>query len=248
MIKVTLIGTGNVSWHLNEVFKKTDGVQVIEILSSRSDLFLKTFQKGKTQTKSDVYILAVSDDVIDSIAQQLKNTEQLIVHTSGSVSMSMLPKENRKGVFYPLQTLSKDREVNFNSVPICIEAEKEEDLKLLQKLAAEVSESVYEVSSEQRRSLHMAAVFVNNFTNHLYQIGSELCDQHKIPFKILAPLIAETAKKINTCTPIDAQTGPARRADHQTIGRQIDQLENKNHKEIYQKLTQSILNTYGKKL
>lgn len=119
---------------------------------------------------------------------------------------------------------------------------------MLQKLAAAISNSVYKITSEQRKSLHLAAVFVNNFNNHLYQIGNELCEQNNVAFDILKPLIAETAKKINTLSPVDAQTGPARRQDEKTIVNQLKQLKNENHIEIYKTLTASILKTYGKKL
>ncbi len=248
MIKVTLIGTGNVSWHLNEIFARTKGVTVDAILSSRGNDLSKSVKEIASKDKSDVYIIAVSDDAITPVSQVLKDVKKLFVHTSGSVAMNALSQEGRRGVFYPLQTFSKEREVDFKALPICIEAEKKEDLKLLEELARTVSSSVYEITSQQRKSLHLAAVFVNNFTNHLYQIGSELCEQNNVPFEILKPLIVETARKISSLTPIDSQTGPARRADNETITKQINQLENKNHKEIYKTITESILKTYGKKL
>lgn len=248
MIKVTLIGMGNVSWHLNEVFSKTEGVSVTSVLSSRGDLLSKSVQNINHKEESDIYIIAVSDDAIKSVSQTLTNIKKLVVHTSGSVSINSLSKETRRGVFYPLQTFTKERNVDFESVPICIEAEKKEDVKLLHELANAISNSVYQITSEQRKSLHLAAVFVNNFSNHLYQIGNELCEQHNLAFDILKPLIAETAKKINTLAPIDAQTGPARREDQKTILNQLKQIKSENHKEIYKALTASILNTYGKKL
>lgn len=248
MIKVTLIGTGNVASHLNTVFTKSDEISEIEMISSRGDLSAKLERKINNNGESDIYIIAVADDVIASVSQRLKNTNKIIAHTSGSVAMDVLPEGNRIGVFYPLQTFTKDREIDFQSIPMCIEANKREDLELLKKLASAVSTSVHEVNSEQRKSLHLAAVFVNNFTNHIYQIGNEICTKHDLSFDILKPLIAETAQKINDLAPIDAQTGPAKREDHKTISKQLDQLENENYKEIYKTLTASILNTYGKKL
>ena len=248
MIKVTLIGTGNVASHLNAVFTKSDEISEIEMISSRGDLSAKLERKINKNGESDIYIIAVADDVIASVSQSLKNTNKIIAHTSGSVAMDVLPLGHRIGVFYPLQTFTKDREIDFQSVPLCIEASKREDLELLKKLASAVSTSVHEVNSEQRKSLHLAAVFVNNFTNHIYQIGNEICTQNELSFDILKPLIAETAHKISALAPIDAQTGPAKREDRKTISKQLDQLENENHKEIYKTLTASILNTYGKKL
>ena len=160
----------------------------------------------------------------------------------------MLPNSARSGVFYPLQTFSKDREVDFENIPLCVEAKNLEDLVLLKKLAKAISKSVYEISSEQRKSLHLAAVFVNNFTNHLYHIGNEICRKNKLPFDILKPLILETASKVNTLPPIEAQTGPAKRNDEETIEKQLDQLQNREQREVYQILTNSIKASYGKKL
>lgn len=247
MIKVTLIGTGNVASHLKDVFAKTDIVDV-EMLSSRGDLLSKIDQKVNNNEESDIYVIAVSDDAIYSVSQQFKNVKNLVVHTSGSVAMNILPEEKRRGVFYPLQTFSKERKVDFQSIPICIEAEINEDLILLENLASVISNSVHRINSEQRKSLHLAAVFVNNFTNHLFQIGNEICKNHKVSFDILKPLITETTKKINTLSPMYAQSGPARRGDKKTIEDHLARLEKGNHKKIYKALTKSILNTYGKKL
>jgi len=255
MIKVTLVGTGTVSKHLEQVFSKTDGVEVTQVISSRGKALskvLQNFQKKKKEghefEQSNIYIIAVSDDAILSVSEQFNKSNSLVVHTSGSVSMDTLPKGIRSGVFYPLQTFSTGKKVDFKTIPICIEAEKIEDLELLRELAKSISESVYEISSEQRKSLHLAAVFVNNFTNHIYQIGSEICEQNKVPFDILKPLILETVEKIDSLSPIDSQTGPAKRSDEKTIERHLKQLTNKTHQEVYQILTKSIKETYGEKL
>ena len=125
---------------------------------------------------------------------------------------------------------------------------KEDDLELLKKLAGMISESIFEISSDQRKSLHLAAVFVNNFTNHLYAIGQSICQENELPFDLLKPLLLETAKKIGDLSPIDAQTGPARRKDQNTIDSHLKQLRHKNQKEIYKVLTRSIKETYGEKL
>ena len=244
MIKVTLVGKGNVSSHLEKVFENSKDVHLVNILSSRGNEIKKALQTEST----DIYIIAVSDDAIDVVSQQFMNSEKIIVHTSGSVSMQTLPEGIRRGVFYPLQTFSKNRKIDFKSIPICIEAEKSEDLKLLHKLATSISESVYEISSVQRKSLHLAAVFANNFTNHLYHIGNDICQANGVSFDILKPLILETSEKINELSPIEAQTGPAKRNDEKTIKKQLNQLQNHTHKEVYKTMTKSIIETYGKKL
>jgi len=162
--------------------------------------------------------------------------------------MNSLPTQIRKGVFYPLQTFSKQKEVNFKGIPICIEASRKEDVEMLQKIATALSDSVYKISSDQRKSLHLAAVFINNFSNHMYQIGNEICEENALPFSILKPLIKETAAKIDALDPKQAQTGPAKRNDQQTIAKQLKQLENKSYKKVYEVLTESIIQTHGKKL
>ncbi len=168
MIKVGLVGTGTVSTHLKEVFSNAPGVDLVQVVQSRGNTLsknLKSHKKDGTEEQIDIYIIAVSYDAINIVSEQFKDSNQLVVHTSGSVSMNVLPNDVRSGVFYPLQTFSKKRKVNFKKIPICIEASENNDLELLRRLAASISDSVYEISSEQRKSLHLAAVFINNFTH-----------------------------------------------------------------------------------
>ncbi|MEO0528914.1 MAG: DUF2520 domain-containing protein, partial [Bacteroidota bacterium] len=207
-----------------------------------------TSNSFKNISDADVYIIAVSDTAIESVSQQLTAKKGLIVHTSGSASIMELRANERNGIFYPLQTFSKNRAVNFQNIPICIEAKKKEDLESLRKLARMISDSVYEISSEQRKSIHLAAVFVNNFTNHLYHAASEICVRNKVPFHILEPLIEETALKIKNLSPLEAQTGPARRGDTETIQKHIQQLTNDAYRDIYSLISESISTTYGEKL
>lgn len=255
MIKVTLVGTGTVSTHLLKVFSKADGVGVLQVIPSRGDTLSKVLNAAPRQNNGDhkveqpdIYIIAVNDDAISSVSEQFTKSKRLIVHTSGSVSMDTLPTGVRKGIFYPLQTFSKEKKVDFKTIPIGIEADKREDLELLRKLASSISESVYEISSKQRSSLHLAAVFVNNFTNHLFQIANEICDDNEVSFDILKPLITETVQKINSLSPIEAQTGPAKRNDDKTIEKHLKQLKSEIHKDVYRILTKSIKETHGKKL
>ena len=162
------------------------------------------------------------------------------MHTSGGVALEKISNHNRRGVFYPLQTFTKGKAVDFKTIPICIETEFSADLKILKKIAKSISDKMYIINSEQRKALHVAAVFVNNFTNHLYQIGNQICEENNIPFEVLHPLIQETAEKIKELSPSEAQTGPALRNDTKTIEKHIDFLENPEYKKLYQLLTQSI--------
>lgn len=253
MIRVVLLGAGNVATHLLKAFSTTRKVEVVQ-LYARTKKSLLPFKNivATTNTiddlvKADVYIIAVADDAIKEVSATLSLKNALIVHTSGSVEMNALAEKLRKGVFYPLQTFTKETTVDFSTIPICIEAEHNNDLLILEKLASSISEAVYFIDSKQRESLHTAAVFVNNFTNHLYHIGKQICDQNNVPFEVLKPLIKETAIKIKNTSPFDAQTGPAKRKDTNTITKHLHQLP-ENYKEIYSLLTRSISNTHEQKL
>ena len=250
MIKVIIIGSGNVAQHLIVAFEKSknevSNVALIQVFSRKRETISHLLDYNRITTdynqllEADLYIIAVSDDAIVAVNSQLPFKNRLVVHTSGSVPLTALNEENRKGVFYPLQTFTKNKELDFKTIPICLESEDTTDYQLLEKVAKSISNAIFTINSEQRKALHVAAVFVNNFTNHLYQIGSEICEKNQVPFEILKPLITETANKIMVISPNDAQTGPAKRNDIATIEAHEAFLANQNHLNIYKILTQSI--------
>ena len=252
MIKVVILGSGNVAQHLIKVFLQTEVVSLVQVFARQPNQLTHLLPTAKIVSdyqkiiEADVYIISVSDNAIAEVSFQLPFENRLVVHTSGSSDLSVLNNKNRKGVFYPLQTFTKGKKVDFTPIPICLEAENEQDYQLLEQLGNSISKKVFNINSEQRKSLHVAAVFVCNFVNHLYQIGNEICEANQIPFEVLHPLIKETAQKILELTPKEAQTGPALRNDTQTIEKHLDFLSNENYKTIYQLLTQSIQN--GNKL
>ena len=229
MISILIVGNGNVGTQLFEALKIIDTLNV-SLISSR-DL--------SNIPKAELTIVTVSDDAIGSVSSQISN--DFVVHTSGSVPLSALKNNTRKGVFYPLQTFSKDKKVDFTQVPFCLEATTETDLKLLETLANYLGQKIYHIDSEQRKAIHVAAVFANNFTNHLYKIAQDICDTHQVPFEILHPLIIETADKIKVLPPALAQTGPAIRKDEATIKNHLFMLS-KKQQEIYKIITKSIQN------
>ncbi|SHL67882.1 Rossmann-like and DUF2520 domain-containing protein [Flavobacterium saccharophilum] len=253
MIRITLIGSGNVAQHLIKAFTKSELVEIVQVFSRKKEKlsslieFEKIVSNYEDLKESDLYIIAVTDNAITEVSQQLPFNNQLVVHTSGTASIETLDDKNRKGVFYPLQTFSKNKEIDFSVIPICLEADNTFDFRVLETVAKSISKAVFPINSEQRKALHVAAVFVNNFTNHLYQIGQEICEENQVPFDILKPLIQETAEKIKTLDPVDAQTGPAKRNDSNTIEAHLEYLTNENQKNIYKILTQSIQHN-GKKL
>jgi len=253
MIKLLILGGGNVAHHLARVFINATNVSLIQVFN-RSIKSIKNLEKFVEITddyrklkKADIYIISVSDTAIEKVSSNIKMDDALVVHTSGSTALAILKKHKRIGVFYPLQTFSKDRNINFSEIPICIEASNNGAIELLEQLAESISESIYKIDSIQRKQLHIAAVFVNNFVNHLYTIGDDICKEHNIQTDILRPLIKETAKKVESMNAFDAQTGPARRGDSSIIKKHISNL-NKNQQDIYKLLSNSITVKYGKKL
>jgi predicted short-subunit dehydrogenase-like oxidoreductase (DUF2520 family) len=228
MMKVVIIGQGNVASHLATAFNTSENIEMLHVNSRQLE----------NVSNADVTIIAVSDDAISSVSNQLKNRGGLIVHTSGTVSMDAI-HQKQKGVFYPLQSFTKGAVVDFSKVPFCLEATNKEDLETLEIVAKSIGEKSYQITSDQRKKLHLAAVFVNNFTNHMYQIGQDICDEHQVPFEILHPLIEETAKKITSISPKEAQTGPAKRNDTQTIESHLENL-NLPQQKIYKIITKSI--------
>lgn len=252
MITVSIIGAGNVATHLFKAFSKTKTVSVKQWYSR--DLNKISSFKNKVEivadlnglTEADIYIIAVSDDAISSVSEALPFKDRLVVHTSGSVGIYDLDKKNRRAVFYPLQTFSKEAKVDFKQVPICIETIGKKDYPQLKSLAEALGSPHYRVNSDQRKALHLAAVFVNNFTNQLYRVAHEITEFEGVEFDILKPLILETAKKVQTMSPYMAQTGPAKRNDKKTIKRHLKQLKNEQHKAIYNLLTNTIKKTHGR--
>ncbi|WP_264558873.1 Rossmann-like and DUF2520 domain-containing protein [Flavobacterium sp. N2270] len=248
MIKVVIIGSGNVAQHLIKVMQIAANVNLVQVFARNKESVLHLITEDKITSdynaikEADVYIISVSDNAIAEVAENLPFQNRLVVHTSGTSELSVLDAKNRKGVFYPLQTFSKSKEIDFTSIPICLEAENGEDFKTLQSLSQNISEKVFAISSEQRKSLHVAAVFVCNFVNHMYTIGNQICEEHNVPFEVLQPLIMETAQKISTLKPEDAQTGPALRNDTKTINKHLEFLQNLDYQELYKLLTQSIQN------
>lgn len=254
MIEVVLLGSGNVATHLFKAFSAAEGIHVKQVYN-HSENSLAYFQ-NKTETttqiselfEADIYLMALKDDVIPTVAAQLQDKQGLIVHTSGSVALEALNGCKRKGVLYPLQTFSKENEVIYSEIPFCLEANTPEDLQLLKCLAEMISGKAYEINSQQRRKLHLSAVFVCNFVNHLYAVGEQICQKSEIPFDILKPLIAETARKVQNASPARVQTGPAIRNDQSTIKGHLELLESNENKKIYELLTSAIQTFHGKKL
>ena len=252
-IHINIIGAGNMAYQLTRAFYNHPEVR-LQQLYNRSELSpeFNAFEIEKTHNLSllrpaDVCIITVKDEAITEVSEKIPLENQLVVHTSGNTSIEAIDSKNRRGVFYPLQTMNKQTIVDFEKVPFCLEAENTNDFYLLQRLASLLSTKTYALNSYQRRVLHLAAVFMNNFSNHLVYISEQICKENEVPFEILQPLLAETFVKLQNTSAYDAQTGPARRNDFLTITNHLAMLDNNNYKEIYNIITKSIINTYGRK-
>lgn len=250
--QIVLIGAGNVAYHLGHRFHQ-QGLDVLQVFSRKKTKANKLAKQIKTKAitdlqqldkNGDIYIIAVHDSAIALVAQQIKKLipNKLVVHTSGATPSTVLkPFFKNYGIFYPLQTFSISRKVDFDNIPICIDSSRKKNREQLTHLAKSISQKAYHINDQQRAILHVAAVFVNNFSNHLFHIGQNIVDQENISFDLLRPLILETALKVQDQDASKMQTGPAIRGDDTTINRHLDYLDKHPHyKELYQLLTSSI--------
>lgn len=256
--KVSIIGSGNVAGHLanalenaghfvNEVYSRTrsHGEALVSKLydtSYKEDLDF-------SESTSDIFIIAVSDSAIKEVAEAIIVPENaILVHTSGTRSLEDLNQyyTENTGVFYPLQTFSKIKKVDFGEIPICVEAKNKAALKGLKTLGKSLSKKVVEIDSQQRMILHIAAVFACNFTNHMFAISEEILRSKNMDFELLKPLIVETINKGLEIGPGAAQTGPAKRKDLETLDKHYDFLTNNDETlaEIYRIISQRILDKY----
>ena len=255
--KIAFIGAGNVATHLSNELKKC-GHEMVQVYSRTeesakqlADSLHTTFTTyTETITKeADIYIVALKDSAVDQVLSKIGFGDKLLVHCSGSLPMSVLSQYAKNyGVFYPLQTFSKNRKVDFKQIPIFVEASSAENLSILEELANEVSESDTILNSEKRKSLHIAAVFACNFANHCYAMAAKYLETKELQFEILRPLIMETAQKVQELHPKEAQTGPAIRFDENIINSHLSELkEMPDLQELYNSISKSIFEHHQEK-
>lgn len=253
-MKIVFLGSGNVATNMAIAMQKA-GHTLMQVYNHRLEgakiLAEKlqcsyTDQLTELNQDADVFVISVKDDAIEGLAKQLTISGKVVVHTAGSIPMEALSTASPKyGSLYPLQTFTKGRSLDFNSIPLFIEAADTETLKQITDLASSISESVKAADFDQRKILHLSAVFACNFVNHLYDLSQDLLKEHKLDFDALRPLILETAIKAQEMNPHDGQTGPARRNDQQVITKHLQLLSNNQPlKNIYTVLTESIVKSY----
>ena len=248
-MKIVIIGAGNVAFHLIKSITNS-GHKLVQIYNRTIENIKESTKKiplsdsiGGIYPNADIYIICVKDNAIEEIANQLKMNNKLVLHTSGNRTMDILQNSSSNyGIFYPIQSFTKDIPLNFKKVPIIIEANNAEALEMLKSFAESISERVIEMNLEKRQKLNIAGVFVNNFTNHLYHLMDEYLEKESIDFSILHPIIQNTVDKIKIKSPRACQTGPAIRNDQETIENQKKILEKEIELlKIYNEFTQGIM-------
>ena len=248
-MKIVFIGAGNLATRLSLAMQRV-GMQIGQVYShteaSARQLATRlgcawTNDLSALQEDGDLYVFSLKDTVLSDVISKVKPNNGMWVHTAGSMSMSVFEGyAQRFGVLYPLQTFSKGRNVNFDVIPIFLEANTDKNADYLKNIASALSENVRFMSSEKRRSLHLAAVFACNFTNHIYTLSYKLLENESIPADVLLPLIDETVSKIHSMPPAAAQTGPAIRYDENVINKHLAMLDDPDMQAIYRLLSQSI--------
>jgi len=255
-LKITCVGAGNVAWQLTHAMDRAG--HTIEQIISRTEksakaLAVKFGAHFSTDVKSiydlsDIILIAVPDDKIEEVVRSLPPINGILAHTCGSRDLEILSaKAFRYGVFYPLQTLNKNLEIDISKVPILIESSDTVAKHSLDDLARSISDNVQSVTSEERAKYQLAAVIANNFSNHLFSLSENYLKESGLDFKMLVPLIEETARKLKNLTPFEAQTGPARRGDTNTHAKHMAMLqEHPDLAELYKDFSEKILNIYSK--
>lgn len=248
-MKITIIGSGNVAYHLAKAFVEK-GIKVNQIFA-RNETALKEISSelnipysSQNLDEADLYFITVKDDVIAEVSEIIKNPSALVAHTSGSTSKNILKGNYRKASFYPLQTFSKSKKLDYSEIPFFIDSDLEEDKEILKKLAKKISKNVMLVDDEKRKYIHLTAVFACNFVNHLFARAKEISDSQNIPFEYFYPLIRETIDKIHYLDPKKAQTGPAVRNDERILSLHEQLIDNEEQKQIYKVINHSIKKMY----
>lgn len=251
---LVIIGSGNIATQLAKNFLKKN-ILIAQVYSQNITHAEKLAAQVKCPFTNNVkeivkgnyiYLICIKDEAIESFSKSFKIKEGILLHTSGSIAIDVLKSSAQNyGVFYPLQSISANKKISFKHVPVCIEASNKETLLKIESLAKCISKNIHVITSIERKKLHLAAVIVNNFTNHLYHLAFDYLQKEKIAPELLHMLMRETTEKAIELNPYIAQTGPAKRKDYKTI-KAHQQLLKKNPdlQKIYTLLSESILKTY----
>ncbi|WP_106917788.1 Rossmann-like and DUF2520 domain-containing protein [Chryseobacterium aurantiacum] len=248
-MQIVIIGSGNVAYHMAKAFT-LKGISLAQIFGRNEKELSKISEElsipysTEHLEDADLYIICVSDNSVEQVSKIITKKDCLVAHTSGSLPKETLIGEYRKSSFYPLQTFSKSKELEYEKIPFFIETENEADQKTLVELASRISKNVMESNHEKRKYIHLTAVFACNFVNHLFSRAKEISDSQEIPFDYFLPLIDETVQKIHEIEPKMAQTGPAVRNDLRVLQLHEQLIKNEESLDIYRTMNQSIQKMY----
>jgi predicted short-subunit dehydrogenase-like oxidoreductase (DUF2520 family) len=250
-IKITILGLGNVGFQLakalvankftiHQVYNRTkeNAFEFVQFINSELITDVNLLDTG-----ADVFLFCLKDSVITEVLEKTHFTNQLLIHTAGSVDIDVFKgKSDNYGVLYPLQTFSKERDIEFKNIPICIEGNSEKSETKIRQIAEKLSSKVYEINSNQRIHIHLAAVFASNYSNYMYCLAQEILEEQNVDFDIIRPLIKETANKAIEFQPMSVQTGPAIRNDDEIIQKHLSLLQSEDKKKIYNLIAEYIKN------
>lgn len=250
-MKVTFIGAGNVATHLATTMLEK-GYEIAQIYSyseesaksladklNKPDIY--TNRISDIYPDSDLYIFALKDSVLQEVASQLSSNNGIWIHTAGSMPLDIFKGLNKHyGVIYPLQTFSKNKPLNWDNIPLFLEASDTDTLSKLQQVAQSISSNVYELNSDKRKYVHLTGVFACNFTNYMYSVSADILKDAGLPFEVALPLIEETCAKVHTLSPIEAQTGPAVRYDENVMQKHLSLIDDEQLKELYHLISKKI--------
>ena len=255
-MRVVLIGSGNTATILGRLMKQSNHqiVQVFGRTAETTDAFAKQLgasyctDAGKIDNSADLYVIAVSDEAVSDVAGKLALHNKLVVHTAGSVSKEVLKQASvNYGVLYPLQSLRKEMK-ELPLIPLLVDGNTSDDLTLIYDFAQTLSKQVQKANDEERLRYHLAAVMVNNFSNHLYTLVQDYCKQTGTDFSFLLPLVQQLPQRLADHLPQDLQTGPAIRGDQATINKHFQLLlDHRQIKNLYALFTESIQEYYQKR-
>lgn len=255
--KICFIGAGNLATHLSQALQK-QGHNIIQVYSKSTDSALKlanildtgyTTSTREISSNADLYCVALKDSAVHEVLSKIDFRNKLVIHCSGSLPLSIMTEySDNIGVLYPLQTFSKNRAIDFNNIPLFVEANSDENENILLEIARTISNEVSVLKSAKRKSLHIAAVFACNFVNQMYSIAAEFLDASDISFDVLKPLIYETAQKVQEHNPKEVQTGPAIRFDENIINDHLHNLKDfPEYQELYKSISKSIFELHQEK-
>lgn len=252
-MRFTIVGNGNVAWHFLHAFNRAGHIctEIIGRGAKPMGLQLPSWssyrQINETDFKeTDICFICVNDDALSEVIERLTYTQTLVVHCSGAMPIQLLEKFERRGVTWPIYSLTKNVPIDYSLMPVCVEASDFLTFQAIEQFFSPITKAVSQVTDNQRKTLHLSSVFANNFTNHIYAIAADLCEKQGLSFDLLKPLIIQTTEKIKYHSPATVQTGPAARHDLATISRQLELLDVlPEYKTLYMLITELIVEKYA---